>query len=85
MDRRALFLLNLIGIGFVLTQNRQAVQGGADGNWTWLAYMVAAMVVGAVVAGVWHIIRKPSKEQTAKHFLVTAWVIAGLLTLGSFQ
>lgn len=84
MDQRSLFFLNLIGIGFLLTQNRYTVQG-IDGNATWAAYMVGAVVVGAVVAGAWALLRKPSRAQSVKHFLYVGWAVAGLLTLGSYQ
>ena len=85
MDQRAILPLNLIGIGFLLTQNKHTLASTTEGNITWLAYMAAALIVGAVVAGVWHFARKPSKAQTVRHFVITAWVIAGLLTVGSFQ
>ena len=85
IDKRAILPLNLIGIGFLLSQNKHTLASTTDGNMTWLAYMAGALIAGAVVAGIWHFARKSSKEQTAKHFVVTAWVIAGLLTIGSFQ
>lgn len=85
MQPWAIVLLNLIGMGFLLTQNRFSILAGTEGNIMWAAFMVGALLVGAVVAGIWHLVRKTSKQQTMRHFLMVSWVMAALLTIGTFK
>lgn len=80
------YWLHLIGMALLMTQNKFVIAArGADGNTAWIVGMILALGAGALVAGVWYLIKRPTKAQTGRHLVVASWAIAALTVLGSYQ
>lgn len=80
------YWLHLIGLALLMTQSKFVIDArGADGNNAWIVGMLLALASGAVVAGVWHFAKRPTKAQTGRHFVYVSWVVAALSVFGSHQ
>ena len=75
-----------LGIVLLLTQCKQVMAAfGGSGNLAWAASVLVSIALGAVVAGVWHLAKRPTLTQTGNHFVVATWVVAALVVFGSYQ